>query len=105
MLRPASVNQVQLFAGLEAHGFSRSDGDFCAGARIATDPGLAWTHIEDAKAAQLDAFSGGERFFQALKDGVDGSFRLIAGKAGPFDNPVHDVLLDQSILQRTASQL
>ena len=103
--RCSSVDQMQLFAGLEAHSFARSDGDFRAGAGIAADAGLARPHVEHAKAAQLDAFPSRQRLFQALKDGVDCGLRLVAGKAGPFDYPVHDVLLDQGILQEWVQRL
>src|SRR5580658_9135583 len=90
---------MQFFAGLEAHSFARSDGDLRTGARIAPNAGLARPHVEDSKAPQLAAFPGRQRLLEALKDGIDSSLRLVAGEAGPFNHPVHDVLLDQGILQ------
>ena len=94
-----SVDQVELFSWLEADGLAWSDGDLRAGARIAADAGLARSDVEDSKAPQLDAFPSRQRLLQALKDSVDCGLGLVARKAGPLDDPVHDVLLDQGILQ------
>ena len=98
-----SVDQVELFSRLEAHGLARRDRDLGSGARIASDSGFARPYIEHAKAAQLDAFPSRQRLLQALKDCVDCGLGLVARKAGPLDDPVHDVLLDQGILQEIGS--
>jgi hypothetical protein len=46
---------LKFFAGLEADGLPRGDGDLFAGAWIATDAALARFDDEDAEAAQFDA--------------------------------------------------
>ncbi len=71
------IQQVKFLARLEANSLARSDRDFRAGPRVAADSCLARADIEDAKAAQLDPVAGSERFFQALKDGVDCRFRFV----------------------------
>ena len=86
---------MQLFAGLEADCLPRGNGDLCAGSWIAAYTGLAGLNGEDAKAAQLNAVALAERFFHGLEDGIDGGFRLDAGKPGAFDNSLDEVLLDQ----------
>ena len=73
---------MEVFAGLEADGFTWNDADLCAGAGIASDAGLAGLDGEDAEAAELDAVSADHALFHAEEDGIDGGFRLNAGKAG-----------------------
>lgn len=86
--------QVKFFAGLEADGFSGSDGDLSTGARIASDTGLSWLDREDAEAAKLDAIALDERPFHAFEDGVDSRFGFGAWQSGAFDNPLYQVLLN-----------
>ena len=61
-----AFQSLQFLAGLEAHGFSRRDADFFAGARVASNASLTRFHTEYAKAAQLNALalaqSGLQRF-------------------------------------------
>ncbi len=71
------VQQVKLFAGLEAHSFSRRDRHFRAGARIAADPRLARAHVEYAESPQFNAIAGSQRLLEALKDGIDCDLRLL----------------------------
>src|ERR1700748_2485521 len=96
---------MQLFSWVEADGFPGSDGDLRTRAGSAADAGLARAYVEDAKAPEFDTLAGGQRLFQAFKDGVDRCLCLIAGEAGAFNHPVHDVLLDQGILQSLGSAL
>jgi hypothetical protein len=86
---------VQLFTGFEAHSLSRGDCDFGSGARIAPDTGFAGFDGEDAKASQLNAVTLAECFFHGLEDGIDGGFRLDAGKPCAFHNSLDEVLLNQ----------
>ena len=91
----AGVECVQLLAGLEAYGFAGGDADFGAGARIATDAGLARADAEDAETAEFDTFSCCEGFFEALKHRIDGRFCLGSRKACALDDLMNNVLLDQ----------
>lgn len=88
---------MEFFAGFEADGFAWRDGYFRAGAWVAADAGLAGADIEDSEAAQLDALSVGEGFFEALEDCVHGGFSLHAGQASPFDDVMDDVLFNQCL--------
>jgi len=89
--------QLQLLAGLEADGFAGCDADFCPGAWIATDAGLAWANGENAKAAQFYAFTLGESVLHAFKHLVDRRFRLVAREAGAFHDVVNNVELDHAV--------
>ena len=51
------LQRLQLLTRLETNRFARRNGHFGAGARIAADPGLARTHVEDSEASQFDAFA------------------------------------------------
>lgn len=92
-----AVEQVEFFAGFEADCFAGGDGYLGAGARIAADAGLSGADVEDSEAAQLDALSVGEGFFEALEDRVHGGFSLHAGQASPFDHVMDDVLFNQCL--------
>jgi hypothetical protein len=70
------LQRLQVLAGLKSHGLAGRDIDFGACARIPSNPGLARFHGEDAKATQLNPIIGLQRIFHAVKDGVDGLFRL-----------------------------
>ena len=91
------IEQMKLFARLEANGFSRRDGDFSAGARVAPDAGLARPDVENPKAAQFDAITGGKRLFQALKNGINSRFRFVTRQPRPVDHLVNNVLFDQCL--------
>jgi len=87
---------MQFFTGLEAHGFSRRDADLSAGAGVTSDAGFSRANAENAKAAQLNALTCCQGFFQALKHSIDCRFGLGAGQACALDHMVHDVLFNQS---------
>jgi len=88
---------VQFFAGFEANGFAGSDGDFRAGARVASYAGFAGAHVEDTKTAQFNTVAGGEGFFQAFKDRIDCRFGFIARQARTFDDVMDNVLFYQRV--------
>ena len=96
-LRPASclVEELKIFAGLEADGFAGGDGDFGAGAGVAADAGFAGLDGEDAEAAEFDAVACAQGLLHGFEDGVHGGFCLGARKAGAFNDPLDEVLLDQ----------
>lgn len=89
------VERVEVFAGLEADGAAWRDADFGSGARIASYTCFAGPHVEDAKAAQLDAVAAGEGAFEAFKDGFDGGLGFDAGQSGTLNYLMYDVLLNQ----------
>ena len=86
---------MELFSGLEADGFAGGDGDFGAGAGVASDSGLAGFDGEDAEAAEFDAVAFGEGLLHGFEDGVDGRLGLGADEAGAIDHSLNEVLFDQ----------
>jgi hypothetical protein len=92
------VEEVELFAGLEAHGLAGSDADFSAGAWIAANAGFPGPDVEDAEAAKLDALAFGQGVLQGFEDGIDGSLGLIALEAGTLNHLVNNVLFYQGVL-------
>ena len=89
-----SINRLQFFSWLEAHGLARRNRDFRAGARVASDAGLARTHIEHAKSTQLNAMALGQRLLHALKDGFYRQLGLRLREAGSGYHFVDDVELN-----------
>src|SRR5271165_6328948 len=92
------IHRLQFFAGFEAHGFAGRDRDFSAGARIASNAGLARAHIEDTEATQFNAVASGERLLHALENGLDSELRLGFGDPGAIDYFVDDVELNHGRL-------
>ena len=86
-----TLERLQFLAGLEAHSLAGRDTNFLAGARIASYASLARTDIENAKAAQLNAFSLTKCAFHGAEDGFNGLLRLGPGHAGFIHNCIHDV--------------
>jgi hypothetical protein len=89
------VEDLEVFAGLEADSLAGSDAYFGAGARVAAYAGLAGLDGEDAETAKLDAVRGAEGVLHGFKDGVDRGFSLGAGKTGTLDYALDEILLDQ----------
>ena len=86
---------MQFFAWFEAHGLSRGNADFGAGAGIATDTGFAGANAENAKPAQFDALAGCQGQFQALENRIHRGLCLGARQARALDYVMDDVLLNQ----------
>src|SRR5712691_4819202 len=61
--RPSLIDGLQLLAWLKAHGLAGWDRHLGAGARIATDAGLARPDIEYTKSPQFNAIAFGESCF------------------------------------------
>jgi hypothetical protein len=91
------IDGVQFFAGFEAYSFSRSDGYFRAGTRVASNSSLSGPYVKDAETAQFNAVSRCQGFLQALKDCVYGRFRFVSWKASLLDHVMYDVLFNQRI--------
>ena len=82
LVHDSLFDRLQLFARLETHGLARRDGHFGAGARVASDASLARTHVEHAKASQLDAIALGQRALHALEYGFHRHLGFGLGDAG-----------------------
>jgi hypothetical protein len=93
-----SVEQMELFAGLEAYRFAGSNADLGAGTGVPADARFAWADIKDAEAAQLDTLAFGERALEGLEHGVDRGFGFVALQAGALNHLVNDVLFYQGFL-------
>jgi gamma-glutamylcyclotransferase (GGCT)/AIG2-like uncharacterized protein YtfP len=90
------LQRLQLLARLETNCLARRNRDLCASARIAADPGLARTNVENPKAPKLDPFTPAESALHAFKHGFDGHLRFRFGDARSIDYFVDDVQFDQS---------
>jgi hypothetical protein len=84
---------MKLFSGFEPYSFARSNGDFGARPRIASDSGFSRFNSENAEAAKLDAIAGDERLFHALEDRINRSLCFCSWQAGTFNNPLYKILL------------
>src|SRR5208282_4357783 len=93
-LREQLVDRLQFLAGLEADGFAGRNGNFGAGAWVASDSGLARTHVEHSETAQFNAIASGKRLLHALEDGFDGELRLGLGDPGAVNYFIDDVELN-----------
>jgi hypothetical protein len=86
---------VEIFAGLEADGFTGGDGNLGSGAGVAPYAGFARLDGEDAKAAELNAVAFDEALLHGFEDGVYGGFCLGAHQAGAFYDSLNKILFDQ----------
>src|SRR5271155_160779 len=98
-----SVDRLQFFPRLEAHRLAGRNRHFSSGARIASDAGLARTHVEHAKSPQLNAIAVGQRFLHALKDGFHRQLGLGLGDAGSGYHFVDNIELDHERLPDAVS--
>lgn len=92
------VEDVEFFAGLEAHGFAWGDGDFGSGAGIAANAGLAWLHGEDAEAAKFNAVALHEALLHGFEDGIDCRLGLGPDQPGTLYDSLNQILLDHLAL-------
>jgi hypothetical protein len=83
-----AVQQVEVFAGLEADGLARGDADLGTGAWVPTDPCLARLYCEHAADQSL---------LHAVEDGIDGILGLGAWESSPFYDSLYKVLLNQVV--------
>src|SRR5215471_18783514 len=84
------LKRLQLLARLEAHGLSRRDRDFGAGARVPSNTGLTGADIEYAEAAKLDSLTPAESSLHTLEHSLDGHLRFGLGDARLIDHFVND---------------
>jgi hypothetical protein len=91
---------LQLFAGLEAHGFAGRYIHFFAGARIAANAGFSRLYGENSEAAQFNPLAAAHAILQRLKNRFDGLLGLDAADACPFElrqYGVYDIQFNQSL--------
>jgi hypothetical protein len=88
------VEQMQLFARLEADCFAWSDGDFGPGPWIATDSGFARLDGKYTKSAEFNAVTRNESRLHAFKDRIDSRLCFCPRKAGSFYHPLYEILLN-----------
>ena len=91
------VQQVKFLTRFEAHCLARCDRNFRAGSRVAANPRLARSDIENSEAAQLNPVARSKRLLQALEDRVDSRFRFVARQSGLGDHLVDNVLFNQCL--------
>jgi hypothetical protein len=92
---------LKFFAGLEAYGFAGRDIHFGARARISSDAGLARLHVENSKAAQLDAVAFRQRFLYRVENSFHRYFSFGFGDAGAGYDFRDDVELNHANLLKT----
>src|SRR6266404_7122027 len=93
-------DSLQLFSGLEAHGFARRNVHLFPGARVAADARLARLNAENPEASQLAALAAAERVLQRFKDGLDSLLGLGATDVRRRHDGVYDIELNHVFLQR-----
>jgi hypothetical protein len=99
LARIALVDRLQFLAGLEAHSFSRRDIYFSARPGIATDSGLARTNVKNAKTAQFNPISLGQRFLHSIEDGLYSQLCLGLSDSSLTYDFIDDVELDHERLR------
>ena len=87
------VQQMQLFAWLEADGLTGGNCDLGAGSWVAANAGFSRLDGKDAEATQFNAVSSDECLFHALEDSVHRSLCFCPWQAGALNNPLYKILL------------
>lgn len=94
-MRPVGLtDEVQLFAGLEANGFARSNGDFGTCAWVASDTRFAGLDREDAEPAKFNTVASDQGLLHAFEDGVDCGLCFGSWQTGAFNNPLYKILFN-----------
>ncbi len=91
----ALVEDLKLFAGLEADGSPGHDRNFGSGARVASNAGFARLDVEDAEAAEFDPIALAEGVLHRLEDGIHGRLCFGPWKTGALDYALDEILLNQ----------
>lgn len=94
----ALLDGLQLLARFEADSFSGRNGNFGAGARIASDACFPGADIEHAEAAQLNALAVGQRTLHAFKYRFDRHLGLGFRNPSSVDHFIDNIELDHSCL-------
>ena len=91
------MQRLQFFARFKADSFTGWNGDFGAGARIASDSGFPGFHVEHAKATKFDAVALLQRALHAFEHRLYSHFSFRLSNAGLVDYFVNDIQLDQRV--------
>ena len=97
------IDGLKFLARLEAHRFAGRNIYFGAGARVASDAGLARPNVEDAETAQFNAVTLGQSFLHTLEDSFHRHFGFGLGDAGLVHNFVDDIELDHKSAPQAVS--
>src|SRR5260370_30701914 len=81
-------DSLQLFSGLEAHGFARRNVHLFPGARVTANTRLGRLNAANPEAPHLDALASAQRVLQRIKDRLDGLLRLVSTEVRPLHNPL-----------------
>src|SRR5579864_4460082 len=95
-----SIDRLQFLPWLETDSFSGRNRNLRARPGIASNPGLAWPHIEHAEAAQFNAIALGQRLLHAFKHGFDRQLSFRLSDASLVHHFVDDVEFDHGRLPR-----
>ena len=88
------VEQMKLFAGLEANCFAWSNRHFGTCPGIAADAGFAWLNGEDTETSQFDAVARDEGLLHAVEDSVYCRLGFGPWQSGTLNNPLYKILLN-----------
>jgi hypothetical protein len=88
------LQRLQIFARLEAHGFSWRNVHFRARPGVPADASLSWFDGKHTKAAQLDPIIGLEGVFHAIEYGIDCLFRFCLADSRPLHDLIHKIEFD-----------
>src|SRR2546427_8454352 len=91
---PPRLERLQVFARLEAYGFSRRDVNLGTCAGISADTRFPRLHRKYAKAAQLDPVICLQGILHAIEDGVHSLFSFCLADSCPLDNLIHKIEFD-----------
>ena len=85
---------LEFLPGLKANSFSRRNGHFFAGARIAADAAFAWLDDENAKPPQLDPIAAREGVLHRIEERLDCLLGFQLRNAGLVGKAIDDIEFD-----------
>src|SRR5207247_614826 len=87
---------LQIFTGFKSNCTAWRNANLFAGPGVSADSPLAWLHLEDSKAAQLDSLAALHRGAHRVEYCVDRHLSFDFGDVGDFRHFVDDVDLDHA---------
>jgi flavin reductase (DIM6/NTAB) family NADH-FMN oxidoreductase RutF len=96
---------LEFFARLKTHCLAWRNGNFCAGAGIASDTRLAGTHVEYSEPAELNTLPTRQCVLHTFEDRLYGHFGLCFRYARSIHHFIYDIELDQDVLQDGLARL
>jgi hypothetical protein len=98
------IEQLQLFARLEANSLAGRDAHFGASTGISTNTGLAGPNVKNTEAAKFDAVALCQRLLHALKDGIHGRLGFIPWQSRSLHHLMHYVELDHRVHRKRSTK-